>query len=482
MTTWLSSFRKTVAVSWPPRRPKLCVRRSIGSLRPKTFLRWSVCSGPATTMDRPDPRQTLWAHPQRREARRSAGRISDQGGARRQQRSEASERSAHLDAHELTRRDLIHSIRATAIGLSAAAAAVSASTRTTLAQPAEPSSGACAMKCSAEVKVMGLVFENDLYDEFGTWSVGYIPFGGPDFGEIRAVGRAVGSGDDKAFYEAWVAAGDRVVAEAVAEESRGHRSSARDLFLRASAFYAASYHPLYGAPVDPRLVAAFRKQVEAFDRGLKFFDPPVVPMRIPFEGATMPAYFIPAFGRAEEVRPTLILTNGYDATITDMYFASAVAALRRGYHCLLFDGPGQGEMLYVQGVHLRPDWETVVTAVFDVIAKMPTVDQARIAISGWSLGGYLAPRAASGEPRLAACIADPGLWGIADALREMVVKLGATPQAAGNLADLDQAIIDRFMHVVSGNPGMRWKIIQRGFWVNGVDNLRDYLRSAEQFT
>jgi hypothetical protein len=50
---------------------------------------------------------------------------------------------------------------------------------------------------------MGLVFENDLHDEFGTWPVGYTPFGGPDFGEIRAVGRAVGSGDDKVFYEAW---------------------------------------------------------------------------------------------------------------------------------------------------------------------------------------------------------------------------------------------------------------------------------------
>ena len=33
----------------------------------------------------------------------------------------------------------------------------------------------------------------------------------------------------------------------------------------------------------------------------------------------------------------------------------------------------------------------------------------RIALYGLSLGGYLALRAASSEPRLAACIADPGL-------------------------------------------------------------------------
>jgi hypothetical protein len=50
-------------------------------------------------------------------------------------------------------------------------------------------------------------------------------------------------------------------------------------------------------------------------------------------------------------------------------------------------------------------------------------------------------------------------------LRQHAVKLGATPEAAGNLANLDQTIIDRFMHVVSGNLEMRWKIIQRGCWV-----------------
>ena len=29
---------------------------------------------------------------------------------------------------------------------------------------------------------------------------------------------------------------------------------------------------------------------------------------------------------------------------------------------------------------------------------------------------------------------------------------------------------------------MRWSIVQRGFWVHGVDNLRDFLRAAELFT
>src|SRR4051795_8458180 len=80
----------------------------------------------------------------------------------------------------------------------------------------------------------------------------------------------------------------------------------------------------------------------------------------------------------------------------------AVAALRRGYNCLLFDGPGQGRPLIHQGLHMRPNWESVVSAVLDTVLSYPNVDAQSVALAGWSFGGYLAPRAASGEHRIAA--------------------------------------------------------------------------------
>jgi dienelactone hydrolase len=175
----------------------------------------------------------------------------------------------------------------------------------------------------------------------------------------------------------------------------------------------------YGAPVDPRLVAAFQKQRQALDNGLALGDPPIRPGSIPFEGNAMPAYFLPAAGFAGAKRPTIIFTNGYDGTITDMLFASAVAASRRGYHSLLFDGPGQGAMLYESNIPLRPDWEAVVSAVVDFALTLPQVHPEKLVISGWSLGGYLAPRGASGEHRLAACIADPGQWSLGDSARAL---------------------------------------------------------------
>lgn len=54
-------------------------------------------------------------------------------------------------------------------------------------------------------------------------------------------------------------------------------------------------------------------------------------------------------------------------------------------------GPGQGEMLYEQRIPLRPDWEKVIAAVVDYAVEQPIVDPERIALSGWSLGGHLAP-------------------------------------------------------------------------------------------
>jgi hypothetical protein len=86
------------------------------------------------------------------------------------------------------------------------------------------------------------------------------------------------------------------------------------------------------------------------------------------------------------------------------------------------------------------------------------------------------------KTRQSACIADPGQWSITRQFRDFVIKLSATPEVAGNLRELDQSVLERMVQMILGSPSMQWKIIQCGFWVHGNDNLRDYLRSADQFT
>jgi pimeloyl-ACP methyl ester carboxylesterase len=125
----------------------------------------------------------------------------------------------------------------------------------------------------------------------------------------------------------------------------------------------------------------------------------------------------------------------------------------------------------------------VIKAVVDFAETLPLVDATRIALSGWSLGGYLAPRGASGEPCIAALIADPGTWGIADGFRDVIRRLFDLPaEAVADPGTLDQAILDRVEAMVRSNRLMNWKIVQRGFWVYGVDTLRAFFASAELFT
>jgi hypothetical protein len=84
----------------------------------------------------------------------------------------------------------------------------------------------------------------------------------------------------------------------------------------------------------------------------------------------------------------------------------------------------------------RADWEKVVTPVVDFVAGRPEADTERIVRFGWSFGGYLAPRAACAEHRLAACVADPGQFDMFDmAVARMPKEMRAALRSGGPALD-----------------------------------------------
>ena len=79
--------------------------------------------------------------------------------------------------------------------------------------------------------------------------------------------------------------------------------------------------------------------------------------------------------------------------------------LERGIATFSVDGPGQGEAEY--DLAIRGDWEVPGGAVIDYLQTEPGIDPGRIGVWGVSLGGYYAPRVASGDGRVKACVALP---------------------------------------------------------------------------
>lgn len=200
------------------------------------------------------------------------------------------------------------------------------------------------------------------------------------------------------WCEAWSHAAARH--EALGEEALadGRRLSAGEHFATAAAVYHFAKF-VYVVDLD-QMRTAHGRAVRCHERAMELVPFPGRKVRIPFDGAAIVGVLRLPVG--EGAHPTVILVPGLDSTKEELR-ASEELFLQRGLATFAVDGPGQGEAEY--DLPIRPDWENVATAVVDALEEMPEVDAGRIGVWGVSLGGYYAPRMASGEPRLKACAA-----------------------------------------------------------------------------
>ncbi|WP_214325672.1 alpha/beta hydrolase family protein [Nonomuraea sediminis] len=318
---------------------------------------------------------------------------------------------------------------------------------------------------------MKLFFDDPLFDMFAWRAVSTISRGGAEYGECAATAANIVSGDPTSWYNAWVSTAGRLEDQGSESDTAGHAVSAREAFLRASTYYRVACLPLFGEPVDSRLVVASDREASCFSRFAELMTPPVVPVEVPFEGTVLPGYLCLA-DDSRHRRATLVGVNGYDSNVHEMYWSHAVPATRRGYNCLLVDGPGQGRVLIKQGLRMRPDWENVLRPIIDFALTRHEIDPDRIAVMGWSFGGFLAPRAAGVEHRIAALIADPGQY---DQLGAIHAVLPLPEEIRDRLPDVDLAELDPYLSEVSADPVARWRLIQRGLWVHGLKTLGEYV-------
>jgi pimeloyl-ACP methyl ester carboxylesterase len=228
--------------------------------------------------------------------------------------------------------------------------------------------------------------------------LGYAAAGGAAVGEVLATVSAIDEKDMDSWVRAWSATADRVEAQGRESLASGHRESAREAFLRATTYHRAATFCL--GVRDPRLERTVRALRGSFAAAAPLFDPPLEPVVIPFEGGSLPGYFVRP--SADDVpRPTLIMIGGGELYHEELFFWTGDAGRRRGWNVLVVDLPGQGWTVY-EGMRFRADVEVPFTAVVDHLLGRADVDRTRLAAYGVSLGGYMVLRAATVEHRLAA--------------------------------------------------------------------------------
>ncbi|MGY1683093.1 alpha/beta hydrolase family protein [Geodermatophilus sp. SYSU D01176] len=225
----------------------------------------------------------------------------------------------------------------------------------------------------------------------------------------RPIKDAAQQGEDAGtpdFLRAWTALTDQLVGQAEDAEKAGHTRAAGQLYFRATNYLAQAERML--AHSDPNRVPTYKRLLELAQKAFELHSPRVSRVEVPYEGTTLPAYFSQAPAADDGPVPVVVLVNGLDSTKEHQYSSAHWEELAtRGISCLMLDQPGTGEALRLQGLPARVDTEAWGAAAVDFLQARDDVDDGRIGIVGWSLGGYYAPRAAAFEKRFALCVA----WG-----------------------------------------------------------------------
>lgn len=290
----------------------------------------------------------------------------------------------------------------------------------------------------------------------------YAGYQGAEIGEALATAAKIKEGDFDSWYEEWKNTAERVEQIGIDCLNKRHKISAREAFLRAHNYYRTAEFFLQGT--DPRRSENFEKSVETFEKAMKLIDSHFEIVEIPYEGTYLKGYFYGAlnYDKANtSTIPTLLFIGGYDSTLQELYFCGAAPAIKRGYNCLIFECPGQGEALRKNNLYMRHDAEVPVGAAIDYLETRNDIDINKISLLGMSLGGYFAPRAAAFDERIKACIAFNVFYDTYDS------TINQNPQLEKVLslpAEQKEAMLAK---AEENNSNLRW-MLNNGKWVFGL--------------
>ena len=236
-------------------------------------------------------------------------------------------------------------------------------------------------------------------------------------------------------------------------EGEGRISEAA-FYYRAAEFFLTS--------ADPDKNRAYEKFVALF--GQVDWQLGYSRIEVPYEGKYLPAFVMEPTG---ELIDTLIVHGGFDSLAEELLH-QVEQLTEHGFRVILFEGPGQGNPLKVQGIPMIPEWEKPVGAVLDHFAIKDC------SLLGISLGGCLATRAAAHEPRIKRVIADDVMADFHGVLTSRMEP--AKAKILGRLLNWGaKGMVNRAMDKAKGADKVTAWAIDHGIHVSGTSTAYDYL-------
>jgi alpha-beta hydrolase superfamily lysophospholipase len=260
------------------------------------------------------------------------------------------------------------------------------------------------------------------------------------------------------------------------------RRSAKLAYLRAANYHRTAFFPLFSYPLRKDAVMPSYKTMRAnFASAAELFDPPLIPLRIPFNGAKMRGYLANPLDTYRNGR-LIVIISGHDAPMEELYFFCTHHALSRGYSIVAFDGPGQGGTLLESGMKLSHDFGEVLASVLDVAAEHGT--WRRTVVMGLPLGGPLCLKAVSGSKmaaRVHAVVADPAELNLIDTFRARL----SFPQNMLERLPNGPAWAIWLLHIIlrrmAASQSVAGWALRRGMLVHGCHTPLDYMISLQEF-
>lgn len=179
----------------------------------------------------------------------------------------------------------------------------------------------------------------------------------------------------------------------------------------AIAYYRMSEFFMYDGDPDKRKY--YEKATKLFYEYYAVFfegeNPRIERYDVPYENVKLPVMHVVPDGAS---KGTILIHGGNDSYFEEFLF-TVLYMQEQGFEVYMFEGPGQGGVMRVQGMHFTHEWEKPVKVILDYF-KLSDVT-----IIGISLGGYLAPRAAAFDKRITKVVA----WSIFPCFQDILVSM-----------------------------------------------------------